>query len=273
MKTARLTASWLALSAGALLLTSCLDYREELWINGDASGKIHATIAINSELGAPTDGGSGQPDQIEAQLRELFAVTDGAKVESYQTFVDGKKRIWDFTVSFKDLRLLKPAVITGKNNIGAVFGDFEIEKIPDGKLAVKRTVSLSEPPRQSDDTPANPPQDSPSSNDTNTLGNAVGKLMGGLLANSMFSGYHLDYTTHFPTEVVSANSPSIDRDTNTVSWRFPLAEASQHPVTMTAEIKRPGGWLLWLFIAILVVTTLAILLPAFRKKPVDPDTP
>lgn len=265
------TSRLLALAWGALSLASCLDYREELWINGDGSGKLNATITIQSSLGAPTDGGSGQPDEIEAQLRDLFALTDGATVERYQSYTEGKKRIWDFTVSFRDLRRLKPAVVTGQNNIGAVFGDFEIERIPDGRLAVKRTIALGEPPAPADGSPPASPAGEPgpprTTREDGSLDQAIGKLMGGLVANSLFAGHHLDYTIHFPTEVIGANSSTIDRATNTVTWRFPLSEASQGPVVMTAEIRRPGGWMLWAFLAILVVTTAAILIPSLRKKP------
>jgi hypothetical protein len=256
MKTVQNALARLALLP-ALLLVSCLDYREELWIEGDGSGRIEATIAIDSELGAPTDGGSGQPDKIEAQLRELFAATEGAKLESYQTQVQGTKRIWDFTVSFRDLRKLKPALAAGRGNIGAVFGDFEIERIPDGRLSVRRTVSFDDgsPPAATD--PAAPGEG---------IGQALGKAFGGLLANTMFAGRNLDYITHFPTEVIGANSSAINRETNTVTWRIPLAQASQGPVVMSAEIKRPGGWLLWGFGIFLLVVTAAIVIPALRKK-------
>lgn len=246
----------------ALLLVSCLDYREELWIEGDGSGRIQATISIDSELGAPTDGGTGQPDQIEASLRELFAATDGATVESYQTHVQGDKRIWDFTVSFRDLRQLKPAIVTGKGNIGAVFGDFEIERLPEGRLAVRRTVNIGEEPPA----PADPAAPGEAPDPGSALGAALGKAFGGLMANTLYAGHHLDYITHFPTEVIGANSSTIDRETNTVTWRIPLSQASQGPVVMSAEIKRPGGWMIWAFAAFLILVTAAIVIPAMRKK-------
>lgn len=240
-----------------LFLASCLDYREELWIHANGSGKIHATIAISSELGVPPVDGS-QPDEIESQLRELFAMIEGATVDEYQTYIDGKKRIYDFTVSFRDLQQLKPAIVSGEGNIGAVFGDFEIEKIPDGRLSVKRTVKLTDASFKT------PPTAEDAADDD--LGNAIGKAIGGLFANTMLADYHLDYITHFPTEVKSANSPNIDHPTSTVTWRFPLSQASQGPVIMNAEIKQPGRWMTWIFVAMVVLVTLAIVGPAFRKK-------
>lgn len=252
--TRRLALAALAILSG--LLASCLDYREELWINANGSGKLHSTIAINSELGIPPLDGS-KPDEVENQLRDIFAASDGAEVDSYQTYVDGKKRIYDFTVSFHDIRKLKPALVTGQNNIGAVFGDFEIERIPDGKLAVKRVVKLGEPPETE---PAEMESDRESD-----LSEAIGKAFGGLLANTMLGNYHLDYVTHFPSEIVSANAPSIDRETNTVTWHYTLAEAAQGPLTMTAEIKRPGSWMIWIFVTVIALVTAAIVIPAVRK--------
>lgn len=251
----------LLLVASLSLLSSCLDYREELWINGNGSGKLHATIALKSEIGVPPVDGS-QPDEVENQLREIFAASDGAEVESYQTYVDGKKRIYDFTVRFSDIRKLKPAIVAGQNNIGAVFGDFEITRIPNGKLAVKRIVKLGEPQATTADD-----AESESAADTDPdLGEALGKAFGGLVANAMLSDYHLDYVTHFPTEIVSANTPNIDRENHTVTWRYSLAEASQGPLTMTAEIKRPGLGILWIFAAFVVVVTAALVIPALRKR-------
>ena len=45
----------LAFSLGSL--TSCLDYREELWLESNGSGKIHATIAVNSVADTVSDDG------------------------------------------------------------------------------------------------------------------------------------------------------------------------------------------------------------------------
>ncbi len=243
-----------------LCLGSCLDYREELWINANGSGKIHATIAINSELPITTLDTS-HPDQVESQLRDLFARIEGATVDDYRTSIEGRKRIYDFTVSFRDLRQLKPAIVSGEGTIGAVFGDFEITRIPDGRLSVKRVVRLAdfEP-----DTP--PDADAPTgSGDENSLSRALGQAVGGLFADAMLGNYHLDYVTHFPTEVLTANSPNIDHPARTVSWRFPLSQASKGPVTMTAEIVRPGRWMPWVFVGLVILVTVAILRTATKR--------
>lgn len=241
------------LSLTAVLLASCLDYREELWIKGNGSGRLHATITLKSEIGVPLSEET-KPDQVEAQLREMFSATDGANVESYETYVDGKRRVYDLTVAFQDIRKLKPAVVAGNNNIGAIFGDFEIARVPDGKLAIKRVVKLS------DSEPETVESEEPE------LGDALGKAFGGLVAEAMLSNYKLEYITHFPTEIVSANTPAIDRESNTVTWTYTLAEASQGPLTMTADIKRPGGWMMWIFGAFILVITAAIVVPALRKR-------
>ncbi len=242
---------WVSLTS--LLLASCLDYREELWINGNGSGKLHALITIHSELGAPPVSGS-DPDEVESQLREIFSAADGAAVESYQSYVDGKRRVYDFTVTFRDIRQLQPAIVAGRENIGAIFGDFEITRIPDGKLAVKRVVNLGDHAAEA----------APASGG-NEFADSLGKAFGGLVADAMLGNYHLDYITHFPSEIVTANSPAVDRENHTVTWRHTLADASKGPLTMTAEIKRPGGWILWIFVALIALVTAAVLIPAIRK--------
>lgn len=234
-----------------LFLSSCLDYREELWIHGNGSGKLHALISIQSELGAPSVP-TDHPDEVESQLRKIFSATDGANVESYQTYVDGKKRVYDFTVTFRDIRQLQPAVVAGRENIGAIFGEFEITRIPDGKLAIKRVVNLG-------DAPSAPEQ-------RDELTDSLSKAFGGLVADAMLGNYHLDYITHLPSEIVSANSPAVDRPNRTVTWRHTLADASKGPLTMTVEIKRPGGWMLWIFVALIGLVTAAVLIPAIRKR-------
>lgn len=248
----------LALWCLPFFLVSCLDYREELWIEANGSGKIHATISINTEIANTAGGGTGQPDKFEAQLKEVLDATEGATLDQYQSYTQGAKRVYDFKVSFHDLRRLKPAIAAGQGTVGGVFGDFEIEKIPDGRLAVKRVISAEKPAAAEPSAPASDTGDA--------LGEALGKAMGGLLANALLSGYQLEYVTHFPTEVIGANTSEIDRETNTVTWRFPLSQVSQGPVTMTAEIKRPGLWMWWALGALALIVTAAILVPALRKQ-------
>ena len=242
----------------ALCLSSCLDYREELWIEANGSGKIHATISLNSEIANTANGGTGQPDKFEAQLKEVLDATEGATLDRYQSYTQGARRIYNFTVSFRDLRKLKPAIAAGQGTVGGIFGDFDIQPIPDGRLAVTRVISQEKPAAGN---PSAPPSDS-----GDAIGEAFGKALGGLFANTLLSGYHLEYVTHFPTEVIGANTPEIDRETNTVTWRFPLSQVSQGPVTMTAEIKRPGRWMWWTLGALVLIVTAAILVPALRKK-------
>lgn len=247
-------------------LASCLDYREELWLESNGAGKIHATIAVNSEIPLP-DNTPTAPDQIEAQLRALFQETEGAEVQSYQTYDEGRKRIYDFVVVFRDIKQLKPALASGKGNIGALFGDFEIGRTPDGALSIQRTIHLAAPsdagPSASDSAGDG---EAPPSKPRDGLANQVGRALTGLVANQVLEDFHLDYVTHYPSEVISANSPNIDDATNTVTWRIPLADASQGPVEMTTVIKRPGNWMIWVFGLLVVIVTAGIVLPALRKR-------
>lgn len=250
----------------ALTLASCIDYREELWIQANGSGRIDATITIESPLGQPTDGGTGtEPDAVEKELRELFEATEGVELEYFQPFTEGNRRGWTFRAAFRDIRQLKPALASAQGEIGAIFGDFEIVRLPDSRLSIERTVHLSPPAESATAADGNA---APTGNESQSpdLAAALGKSFGNLMADALLSKHHLTYITHFPTEVIGANSSTIDRAANTVTWRIPLSQAVKGPVAMTAEIRRPGGWMLWVFGGFLLLVTAAIAIPAWRKR-------
>lgn len=231
-------------------LVSCLNYTEELWIHANGSGKVHATIAINSELAGQATSGRATADEVEDELEKMLAETRGAKVESYQSFVQGNERVWDFVIHFDDLKNLKPVLDKASGTMGSVFGNFEIEK-KSGLTTITRTVDLSETrvTRASDAT-----------------GNALAKTLGSLLASAMFSGYSLEYTVHFPSQILTANSLQIGTDKRSVRWRFPLAQAAKEPVEMTADIQPVSPLPKIIAIAGAVLLLILVVLKALPRK-------
>jgi len=78
----RLALLFLPVCFAPLFLVSCLDYKEELWISGGGSGKIHSIISIDSTIAAAAleSGNQDGGDVFDTQLRDMFRAADGAEV-------------------------------------------------------------------------------------------------------------------------------------------------------------------------------------------------
>lgn len=224
------------LALAVLLISSCLDGQEEFWFERDGSGRLE----VEYQLPVFAVAAMGGEAKLENVVRDFFSKQKGIVLDD---FVHEKSEA--------------QSVIRIKAHFDSVI---ELVKLFDTS-AGESSGSLPDPMRK-------------------LLGNIVivrdgmsvdfkrsidpsGIIGSGLLAPSreQMEGHHLHYTMHLPSKATSSNAHEVLDDGRTLVWRYPLAEALEHPVetNFIAPIPIPA----WL--CILLGCTLSVILWLIAK--------
>ena len=243
MKPARYFIRLLAIVAAALLV-SCIDGREEIWLNSDGSGTADITYTI-PEIAARFQGGAAG---VSNMLGSFLAETPAIKNPSHKvSTVDGRMTIhvrgsFDSVTDFKQIDKSQ-GVEKLPSSASGLTGDVEVTR--DG-----RTFAFS---RKID---------------------AARALPGSLfMPSSEFRDHKLTYIVHLPLAAADSNALRTADGGKTLVWEFPLAEAIRRPVEtrFSATIPVPT----WLFASAgagIVFVALLVLygIRKFRSAPVSP---
>lgn len=205
----------------ACLLTSCLDCREEVWLNTDGSGRVDISYTLPAAAAKFQGGETG----IRKILGKLLADTKEIHSSSYEvTTVKDRltvrvKASFDSALDLKDASSSRPmqqlpspaANLSGK--VEAKFNGRHID--------LKRTIS--------------PGAALPGSR---------------FMPASNFSDHRLVYIIHLPLAAKESNATHVENQGKTLIWDFPLDQAIQKPVTthFIAPIPIPN----WVIVATVV---------------------
>jgi len=215
MKLARHLFRLLILTAASLLV-SCIDGREEFWLNPDGSGKADISYTI-PEVAAKFQGGA---PGVSAMLGTFLAETPAIKSSSHTvTILDGRMTI-HVSASFDSLADFK--------QIGESQGTKSLPSSASGltgEVEVTRDGRTFEFSRKIDAAKALP-----------------GSLF---LPAKEFRDHKLTYIVHLPLAAAGSNALRTTDGGKTLVWEFPLAEAIKRPVEarFSATVPVPG-WLL-----------------------------
>lgn len=201
------------------LLTGCIDYDEEMWLNPDLSGHVAMTISIQEEL---VRGNTGfEKDLSEDGIRRDVERIPGVKLESFESFRDSGRVIAKLRIAFDSVeKLTQSATGVADSSPASLLGAITVHE-EGGKMFLERSMQAL-------------PQVRARSTGENLLLEGLGSL---LLSND-----YLTYTLHVPGELITANTEHIEGDGRTVQWRFTLAQAMREPPEMTVEWKKPFAW-------------------------------
>lgn len=211
---------------GALLvaafLSGCLDYDEEMWLNGDLSGRVNMVISVQEEI---VKGATGlEKDLSEAGVRRDVERLPGVKLESFESFREAGKVIAKLRITFDSLeKLTRHETTAGESTPLSLLGAINLRK-EGRKWILERTLTAL-----------------PETKTKSTASDLLTKGLGSLL----FSKNHLTYKLHLPGEIITANSQRIDGKEHVVEWNFTLAQAMREPPVMRVEWKKGFPWL-WL---------------------------
>lgn len=257
-----------------LMLSGCLEYREDLWLEEDGSGKIKVSMGLKTGgieksmqgmfegMGEtddePADEAAGQ-DEVSPEARQMaeeqanetlssFKLmadgTEGLEYVSGRTYTEGGTEWIEAVMNFESLEALNGLSDDSAGEQPELYRQI-IWQEEDGHLRYDRLINV----------------------DTASTG---GDMMGNALAGMMFGNSKFIFTTHFPGKVRTANADRIDQENNAVTWEVPMNQLMSGTVEMQATVEKPGGAvLLWIglgVVLVLVVLAVAGILVLGPKK-------
>jgi hypothetical protein len=118
-----------------LLLTSCLDYEEELTIHKDLSGEALVTINLPDTLVSKYD--AVHSEFTQAKMQQRFDSLSGVKLTGFE-LTEGRKPVLKMQVNFTSLDKLNEAIAANKP-ASLLLGQFTITK-ENGQTKIERKL-------------------------------------------------------------------------------------------------------------------------------------
>ena len=229
-----------------LLLVSCIEGEEEIWLEPDGSGRIEATYKMPTVVAQKI----GDPDELVEILKNAAARDPHIELTSvsHQTRRGGVTL--KFSGTFDDLRKLAPfpqrqlrdpAEPDKRVKAEVLFGTTHLDISWRG-LSYERQVDISWLLKSS---PA---------------AKSIVRVPA-LLGNSSFR-----YTLNLPTSARESNSTTQSQNGHKLEWLFPLKNHVQEPMHLTAEGDLPLPGTLWLIPLAALVLLFLIQNRRARKK-------
>lgn len=200
----------------ASLLGGCVDYDEEMWLNGDLSGRVNMVISVSEEI---VKGSTGfEKDLSEAGVRRDVERLPGVKLEAFESFREAGKVVAKLRIAFDSVeKLTRHERGAGESSPLSLLGALSLRE-EGRKWVLERTVGAL-------------PETKAQSTGSDILAKGLGSLL--------FSKNHLAYKLHLPGEIITANSQHLDGKERTIEWNYTLAQAMREPPVMRAEWKKP----------------------------------
>jgi hypothetical protein len=216
------------LAAPILLLSSCIDSREEIWLHSSGSGKARITVGLPSSVITLRGG----PEAVSALIDELLAVHPSIiSVEKQITTVDKRSTI-QVSFRFDSAFQLSSSMAKAAND----------PKIPaPARHFMGRTVFL---------------QDGLAFTGERVID--VGKAIpGSRFLPPTDSNHRLQTILHLPLAPTEHNATRVENNGRTLIWDIPLTTALRAPHIQRIRVRAPAP-----LVAAISITTSLILLAA-----------
>ncbi len=221
----------LVLILATLLVSSCLDSREEIWLNADASGAARITVSLPSVAARLHGGEKGVRKTIETYLQASPAFSSYAldvKTEDDRLTVD-VTLTFDNALDLSDLGSSPAAADLPSAGTG-LLGDTDVE-FSGLSVDFRRRTDLSRSLPGASFVPA-----------------------------SRLAGHTITTIVHLPLPAATHDATSTSDGGRTLVWETPLAVAFNGPVSNSFTMPLPIPWLtlgmVALFLLILVVAAI-----------------
>lgn len=194
----------------AVMLVSCIDCREEIWLNANGSGRADVSYSLPAAAARFQGGEEG----VRRLIGEFLKNTPAISNSSFEVSTDGdqlKIRVQGSFDSAMDLKRI--------SNGGS------LEDLPSSAnyLAGETTVGVQ----------------GRTVDFSRTI--SPGKALPGaiFLPVSRFKDRNLTYIIHLPDAATESNATRVENAGRTLVWDFPLASAIQNPVTLRFKATIP----------------------------------
>lgn len=206
----------LLLIVATCLLASCIDGREEIWLNADGSGRADIRYSLPAAAAGFQGGEAGVRRMIGGFLKNTPAIASSS---------------YEVTTEEDRLKIRVRASFDSALDLKAIANGDSIGKLPSsaGNLAGEVTVNVQ----------------GLTVDFCRTI--SAGKALPGsvFMPASNFEGRNLTYIVHLPKAASETNATRTQDEGRTLIWDFPLARAIKGPVTTRFKARIPiPAWLL-----------------------------
>lgn len=226
----------LAAIAVAFLLVSCIDGREEIWLNADGSGRADVLYSLPATAAKFQGGAEG----VGKMLDEFLKKAPGLTHASHEVVTEGDRLKIHVRVSFDSVR-----------DVAKASGPAPMEKLPSSANGLAGKVKVAMDGRTID------------FSRTISAGNALPGI--GFMPGSPMRDRNLTYILHLPVAVAESNATRVENEGRTLVWDYPLAEAVKAPVVTRFMVKVPLPPWLWATGAAGVVAAGALVVLSWKR--------
>ena len=191
----------LIMAAVLFLFGGCVRYSEELWFNGDLSGRIKIDVQIDEKTARNIEK-TGLDIFTEEGIEKLYGGIEGVRVIEMSSATDSTDRVGTFTLSFNSVETLHHIAEAMKDS--EFLGFITVKENPSGSSTFERQVVLRK--------------------DTRCL-----------ITPEQMNSIEWTFKVHFPGKVLEANTPpDKERKNDTRVWVYSLRELVNSPQVMKA---------------------------------------
>ncbi len=202
----------------AFTAVSCIDGREEVWLNADGSGRAEANYSLPAAAARLQGGEAGIAKLIEGFLKNTPAITSS----SHEITIKGDRLNVRVNVAFDSALKL-----------GEISAGDSIKELPPAATGLTGIVKVAL---------------RGTTVDFSRTINAGRSLRGSsFMPRAQFEGRSLEYIIHLPLAATESNASRIENGGKTLIWNFPLTQALQGPATI--RFNAPVPIPLWLYFA------------------------
>ncbi|MDP3850128.1 MAG: hypothetical protein Q8Q59_06485 [Luteolibacter sp.] len=223
-------------------LVSCIDSREEFWLEANGSGRAEITCSLPAAAARLHGGNVGIDHMVATFLRETPAITRSShavRTEGERTTVT-LKLAFDSAMDLAEIAS-SPAIARLPGAATHLAGEVTT-KLSGRTLHLKRSVS-------------------------------PGKALPGaaFLPASQLDGFRLVTIMHLPAAVKESNATRVENGGRTLVWETPMALAVISPVVNRFQIDIPIPWTLISCITIPLTLACGVVILRLRKPTSKPD--
>ncbi len=215
-----------------LLVSSCLDGREEFWFERNGSGRMEAEYHLPVFAVASMGG----EEKLQKTIEDFFAKEEGVTLDHFSLVFKDAVVVMTIKARFDSVvdltKLFEKSTTPGEpampDPMMKLLGEVEVKR--DGmSVTLHRKIDARQ------------------------------VFGGGLLAPSrdQLKGHSLQYIVHLPTKATSTNAQEIQDGGRTLRWNYSLIQAMESPVETNFTTPIPIPW--WAWLAAVVLLTMAAL--------------
>lgn len=215
-------ATLIVLLACVFLLTSCIKYKEEVWLNKDFSGKLRMEVSIPAYL---VEG--KQAEEPMSDYKKQAENIKGVRILKEETKTAGDYVVYTVVVAFDSLEALKNIKEEkGSKGKPKPFYDFTLIKDKSGYKLVRQFDVLKEDKKTQK-------EDKKTQKQEDQLGEAM--------AQAMFAQVSWEFILHTPYEIKQSNG-LVGENKKTVRWQYSVLTLMKNGAKMEVVMKKPSLW-------------------------------